>query len=971
MASRGDKDGDIAPMEEASKADLPIEACCDGGVHRRPSVHDGGGFTNVVSPTSCDAIGGTMSTATWDGPCAPMEGGEAGEETYTCCWMPPAWGPQMPEALYCDYYGGVVGTPWNASMSPPAEVGKDGRPSETGNGIGEQCLWPLEQGSWDAMKDDAFWGGDMSQWQDQNDEAFNQGEWPSRSRSKWSNARATGLSHGEVPRRLNLEAWSKENSPDSEKVTTLMIRNVPNRYDRTLLMQELDELGFQGKYDFVYLPIDNSTQWNVGYAFVNFDVSEDARRCMAMLEGHQFFRFRQNNKRVAQVSVAHIQGLEKNLAHCSGTSLFSLRPWLRPWVRNWPSRRDGRFDQAQYGYAGACFGIGGQQCGLKADEIVERMREAAAEAAEIGIGSLSSQHSVVDKVRRITDGGARRLRILPEISGACSNTGDRSAHGKGDGESVGLPSSSLRDCLELLSGSADLADIEVEVITGIGGEPPFLTTPRFFMLHDAARGLEPPPTAAGRRPGSKAARRRSAAETSGDGDASETMASTWPPGSPWEEQQAQGQQCDIGQQQQQQQPFDADVYDAGWSMCTYPGASDGTAGPLMWTPAMMPGCEMGYYYMQPAFLAVDGVEGGSGPSAIAPAETESLAEAEAAQCAAQGSAAEISADQRSHATSDASASDECGAGVVGASEGCAMQGSYRSDCSTEIGECGSRGSEGGHCAPPTMVGVAGGFSTDGHPKEHSSGGNACNFVCPPPYVMEESAQTWAVAGSCMPYITEDSERGRNLSGAHVWRTSGGPWGQPLEVVRAVSRTPSPSPERHRHCHDFPSHWTPAAAHPMSMLPVAPHCDGEFDFMSALAMGGAFAMDGSEPDTAEAVLADLAPVCASRRSRSASAGRADACAAAVAESIPEAAPEAPPKAKEAEAHGARAGAHASRTRASRRGRGVERHRADEATSGAPLGAAWPELGSKQEGRPSGARRSGRVRAIAERTCAGGK
>lgn len=40
-----------------------------------------------------------------------------------------------------------------------------------GNGIGEQCLWPLEQGSWDAMKDDAFWGGDMSQWQDQNDEA--------------------------------------------------------------------------------------------------------------------------------------------------------------------------------------------------------------------------------------------------------------------------------------------------------------------------------------------------------------------------------------------------------------------------------------------------------------------------------------------------------------------------------------------------------------------------------------------------------------------------------------------------------------------------------------------------------------------------------------------------------------------------------------------------------------------------------
>merc|ERR1712190_293445 len=124
-----------------------------------------------------------------------------------------------------------------------------------------------------------------------------------------------------------------------------MIRNVPNRYDRRLLMQELDDLGFKDKYDFLYLPIDTRTQWNVGYAFVNFDEPEDARHCMESLEGHYFFHFRTaratSRKRMAVVSIAHIQGLEQNLAHYSGTSVFSMpAPWLRPWVRKQPNNAE-------------------------------------------------------------------------------------------------------------------------------------------------------------------------------------------------------------------------------------------------------------------------------------------------------------------------------------------------------------------------------------------------------------------------------------------------------------------------------------------------------------------------------------------------------------------------------------------------------------------------------------------------------
>jgi len=136
--------------------------------------------------------------------------------------------------------------------------------------------------------------------------------------------------HSEVPKRKNLAGSSRNGC---EKITTLMIRNLPNQYNRELFMQELDETGFKDRYDFVYLPIDNATSCNVGYAFVNFQEASDAVLCVNKFQGRQFARFRQGY-RTAQVSAAHLQGLQQNLEHHGESTGQASRYWLRPWVRS-------------------------------------------------------------------------------------------------------------------------------------------------------------------------------------------------------------------------------------------------------------------------------------------------------------------------------------------------------------------------------------------------------------------------------------------------------------------------------------------------------------------------------------------------------------------------------------------------------------------------------------------------------------
>jgi RNA recognition motif-containing protein len=119
-----------------------------------------------------------------------------------------------------------------------------------------------------------------------------------------------------------------------QAITTLMIRNIPNRCSQRELIGELERVGFAGCFDFVYVPLDLGTMSNVGYAFVNFIHPTYASRCMEMLPKHQFSRQRKSGKPVA-VSPAHMQGLEANLRHYEKSAVNTSRlRQRRPVVMN-------------------------------------------------------------------------------------------------------------------------------------------------------------------------------------------------------------------------------------------------------------------------------------------------------------------------------------------------------------------------------------------------------------------------------------------------------------------------------------------------------------------------------------------------------------------------------------------------------------------------------------------------------------
>jgi len=79
---------------------------------------------------------------------------------------------------------------------------------------------------------------------------------------------------------------SSQSTRSSQPRTTVMLRNLPNNYNRAMVTTMMDKEGFKGKYDFLYLPIDFRSKANLGYAFVNLSNETHVKDFWSVFDGY-------------------------------------------------------------------------------------------------------------------------------------------------------------------------------------------------------------------------------------------------------------------------------------------------------------------------------------------------------------------------------------------------------------------------------------------------------------------------------------------------------------------------------------------------------------------------------------------------------------------------------------------------------------------------------------------------------------
>jgi len=118
-----------------------------------------------------------------------------------------------------------------------------------------------------------------------------------------------------------------------KELTTVMLRNLPVELTRDMLLQLLNDQGFAGEYNFIYMPIDFVKQVGLGYAFVNLVRNDVAPRFWQSFD--RFHSWPVRSTKVCRLgwSTPH-QGLQKHIERYRNSPLMhkdvpdAIRPAL-------------------------------------------------------------------------------------------------------------------------------------------------------------------------------------------------------------------------------------------------------------------------------------------------------------------------------------------------------------------------------------------------------------------------------------------------------------------------------------------------------------------------------------------------------------------------------------------------------------------------------------------------------------------
>merc|ERR1740123_212041 len=109
--------------------------------------------------------------------------------------------------------------------------------------------------------------------------------------------------------------------------TTIMLRNIPQRYNREMLLEDIDARGFCGAYDFFYLPIDFSTTHSVGYAFINFVNESETVRFKNAYNG---LKLSEDSPKVCEVGDAKVSGRVRNVEFYRNSTVMGMDEKYHP-----------------------------------------------------------------------------------------------------------------------------------------------------------------------------------------------------------------------------------------------------------------------------------------------------------------------------------------------------------------------------------------------------------------------------------------------------------------------------------------------------------------------------------------------------------------------------------------------------------------------------------------------------------------
>jgi hypothetical protein len=116
--------------------------------------------------------------------------------------------------------------------------------------------------------------------------------------------------------------------PEWARVTTVMMRNLPNKYTQGMLLDEINAAGFSKAYDFLYLPIEPETRSNRGYAFINFRDARLSWNFKVHFDSHHMNH--SNSHKSITVVPAALQGFDANYQHYSKCRASKSAPEMRP-----------------------------------------------------------------------------------------------------------------------------------------------------------------------------------------------------------------------------------------------------------------------------------------------------------------------------------------------------------------------------------------------------------------------------------------------------------------------------------------------------------------------------------------------------------------------------------------------------------------------------------------------------------------